>query len=717
MATLTAITASNFVNSLGINTHIDFNAYGYQNLATVEAAINYLGVKNIRDSASNGSDASTWLQVAQATGAKFDDYIGETSPAGMATELGYVAQLAAEGILNFVEGGNEEDDAYPESLGNNQYITATFQQQVFALGQSLGLPVINMSFGAGWTAANGWIGDYGSVGDLSTYADYANAHTYPNVGQTPDAAIQQIDGDAHLAAASRPVMNTEMGWDAGTFSQGAIAQYVVQAALDSMKDGNVKTYFYALFNDGSGAFGLVNSNGTPTPAGTALHDLTSLLADTAVSANSFVPGSLSFTLSGAQAGDNTLLMQKSDGSNWLALWDDSQSAHSVTLNLATTATQIVVYDPVTGTSAIASAINSNSITVSLGGDPLLIEVITASSSTTGGSSGGSGDTSGSGSSTGSTGSGISVSAPASLLDVAGQSVAVTGVQITDSYASTHPTTVTATITDQGGTLYTVDAWGVTQQGFGTTGITLTGTIWQVNAGLANLTYNGSGSDTITIRASNSTGSQATQSVTVGGSGSSTITGPTPTPAPSSPDQQIAAGDADPVITVSNTTISATSGDHMIFIAGTGDTLTATGGTETVQAYQGGNTIITGAANDTIRIAGSGNTINAGAGNNQIDDSGSNNTIVLPGANQGNDNIFGWVTQNGDTFDLRALLATTGWNGNSSTIGDFVRVTIAGNNAVISANSTGVSGGASYNVATLNASGAINLAALLAHSVT
>jgi hypothetical protein len=67
---------------------------------------------------------------------------------------------------------------------------------------------------------------------------------------------------------------------------------------------------------------------------------------------------------------------------------------------------------------------------------------------------------------------------------------------------------------------------------------------------------------------------------------------------------------------------------MIFLGGTDDMLTATGGAETVQAYKGGNSITTGAGN-------------------------------LPGANQGNDTIYGWVVQNADKFHLGALLATTG----------------------------------------------------------
>ena len=423
MSNQQAISAASFVNSLGINTHIDFGQYGYQNLATTEAAINYLGVKNIRDSAAVATDAQTWLQVAQATGAKFDDFIGEGSPATMQSDYGFIAQLASEGILNSIEGGNEEDNSYAVNVGNNMYIAAQFQQQVCALGQQLGLPVINMSFGSGWTAANNWQGDYGAVGDLSAYANYANAHTYPGPGATPDSTIQTLNNDAHLAAASRPVITTEMGWDGNTFSQGAIAQYVVQAALDGMKDGDVKLYYYALFNDGSGNYGLMNSDGTPTPAGTALHDLTTLLAD---SGAGFTPGSLNYTLGGTQSGDNTLLMQKSNGSDWLALWNESAGTHTVTLSLANTASQIMVFDPVTGTSSIASANNSSSISVSLGNDPLLIEVVPAGGSvsttttTTSSSSSSSSSSTGTATSTSTSGSGNS-SSPATTGTSAGSS--------------------------------------------------------------------------------------------------------------------------------------------------------------------------------------------------------------------------------------------------------------------------------------------------------
>jgi uncharacterized membrane protein YgcG len=871
MTTLTAITADSFVSSLGVNTHIDFNDYGYQNLATVESSLEYLGVRNVRDSAQSSTDLTSWQQVAQATGVKFDDYIPEGSPAAMQSALALIPQLAQEGILNMIEGGNEEDDPYAVAEGNSLAITQQFQQQVWAMGQSLSLPVINMSFGAGWTAANDWHGDYDKVGDMSPYTTYANAHTYPNPGQSPDSAIQQLNADAELAAASRPVITTEIGWDNATFSQASVAQYVVQAALDGIKDGDVKTYFYSLYDDGSGQFGLMNQDGTPKPAGVALHDLTTLLADTGAHAATFTPGSLTFSLSGNQSTDNTLLIQKSDGSDWLAVWDETAAAHNVTVTLASTASQIKVFDPVTGTSAIASASNTNTITVSVGNDPLLIEVIGAGSSgSTGGTGGTSGSTGSGGTSTGGTSTGGTsststapdpvITVPATVTTTTNGTVAVSGVSIADPWAAGNPGSLALTVSASAGSINMTDASGNNLAGSGTGTIQVSGTLAQLNADLATLKYTaGSGSASITVDVWDQAGVEGNKALEVsvsttsstpptsggstsggstsggsssGGSSSGTTASPNPvitvpasetvatgghiaisgvsitdawaasapgtlalnvtatdgtvtmlgangsaltgsgtsaisvsgtlaqinselatlsytagstagngsvtvdvwdqggveatksvgvsitSPVTTNPVTtiSIAASDASPVETVSNAVITATAGNHMIFISGTGDTLTATGGTETVQAYQGHNTITTGTGNDTIRFAGSGNVIDAGGGSNKLFDSGSNNTLVL-GSHGGYDDIYGYTLQNGDKFDLRSLLAQTSWKGDTASIGNFLHVTTSNNNGVLSVNSTGVAGGASHLVATFESSGAMNLATLLAHSIT
>ena len=832
MTTLAAIRASTFTNSLGVNTHIDFNAYGYQNLATVESALRYLGVTNVRDSAESSTDLTSWQQVATATGVKFDDYIPEGSPADMQGALNLVTQIAQQGVLNFVEGGNEEDDAYAASLGNTLAITAQFQQQVFALGQKLGLPVINMSFGSGWTAANNWQGNYDKVGDLSAYANYGSAHTYPNPGQTPDDAIQMINGLSKLAAVSRPVITTEIGWDNASFTQAQTARYLVDAALDGIKDGDVKLYYYSLFDDGSGQFGLMNQNGTPKPAGTALHDLTALLADTGANAATFAPGSLIFTLTGNQNTDNTLLFQKSNGSDWLALWNETAATHTVTLTLGSTASQVLVFDPVKGTTSIATASNTNTISISLGGDPLLIEVIPSAGTSGSGSgtgSGGSGST-GSGSSNGGSGTNSSpnpvVTVPTKATVAANATVAVTGVSVADAWASHNSGVLALNVTSVRGTVAMLDSSGKRLSGSGTTGIHVSGTLSQINAELKTLTYAAgasTGGGTVTIDVWDQAGVEATKTVGVtisspaahpvvtmptasevvttsatiaitgasvtdpwaasqpgsltlnvsatggtvsmlnasgaklAGSGTTAIhvsgtlaqidaelktlaytAGSSPgtgsvtvdvrdqasvdatrsvgvTISSPNPSIAIAAADANPVAIASKTVITASAGDHMIFVGGTGNKVTATGGTETVQAYLGHNTITTGAGNDAVHFAGSGNLIDAGGGNNMLFDSGTNNTVVLPAT--GYDDLYGYMLTNGAKFDLRSLLAHTSWHGDLTNIGSFIKVATSSNSGVLSVDPSGTSGGPSHLVATFESSGQMNLATLLAHAIT
>ena len=61
-------------------------------------------------------------------------------------------------------------------------------------------------------------------------------------------------------------MTTEIGWTTTSFSQPAIADYVLDATLDGIDDGDATMYFYALYDDSSGNFGLFNSDGTARPA-------------------------------------------------------------------------------------------------------------------------------------------------------------------------------------------------------------------------------------------------------------------------------------------------------------------------------------------------------------------------------------------------------------------------------------------------------------------
>ncbi len=1038
LTTVKAISASSVLNSIGINTHIDFNNYGYQNLSVTEAAINYLGIKNLRDSADNPNTLGvngTWQQVANATGAKFDDYMTEGSPTSDQTDLSYISQLASQGILNFVEGGDENDNSYATSSGNSIAWTASFQQQVYATAHALGLPVINMSFGSGWTATNNWHGDYDKVGDLSAYADYANAHTYPMAGSTTGSTIQTLNSDALLAASSRPVITTEIGWDTSTFSQYDQARFTLDAVFDGIKDGDTKMYFYALFDDGSGNFGLMNQDGTAKQAGTALHDLTTILADTTASTT----GSLTYGLTGTTANDQSLLMEKSNGTFELVLWNETDAAHNVTLTLGSAAQTVKVYDPMTGTTAIATYSTATSVTIDVPTYPVIVEITPSSASSTTTSTGSGSATASSGSSSGTTGTTTTgttssssaasttpdpvVTVPGVQTMTAGSTLALTGISISDPWAATVGGTLALNITTTTGTVSGKDASGKLLSGSGTSGIHVSGTLAQINAELGTLTFSDATAGTaqvnvdvwdqagvettkaigVTVNGTSSNGASSTastgstsststssssslatasgttsttasapnpvvtvpgaQTVTAGaglafsgisisdpwaaaaggtlalnvtttagtvsakdasgnlvsGSGTSgihvsgtlaqinaelaTLTfadattgnaqvtvdvwdqagvegtktiGVTVNPPPSTVvtvpatvtattasavaltgvsvadpwaataggtlalnvatsagtvsgkdgsgnllsgsgtagihvsgalaqinadlatltfsdaktgSAQVtvdvwdqagveatktigitvnaastaisastamtattansvapAASTPSPTSSVSNPVVNQTytvnsgqsfhltggtntiyglgngdtvrvdSGTNTIFANGSGDTLAGGSGSDVIQAFSGGNTIKAGSGSENIRFAGSNNTIYAGSGSDTIADSGTNNRIVLAKAGSGVADLYGYVLSNGDTLDLRSLLASTSWNGSTSTLSNYIQLGLSGSDATISINTTGQAGSASHHVATLHGSGAVTLSTLLAHSL-
>ncbi len=95
----------------------------------------------------------------------------------------------------------------------------------------------------------------------------------------------------------------------------------------------------------------------------------------------------------------------------------------------------------------------------------------------------------------------------------------------------------------------------------------------------------------------------------------------------------------------------------------------------------------------------------------------NDTIVLPYPGQGFADIFGPVIGNGNLLDFRPALADTLWNGTSATLAQFVQLSTSATSTVISISPSGSAGGASYQVAKLEGSGAVSLSTVLTHALT
>jgi hypothetical protein len=175
-------------------------------------------------------------------------------------------------------------------------------------------------------------------------------------------------------------------------------------------------------------------------------------------------------------------------------------------------------------------------------------------------------------------------------------------------------------------------------------------------------------------------------------------------------------DTDLTSYASNTTINLDSGITSITMYGTGDTLNGGWASYTLSATGGGNTFNTGSAQATLNIGGVNNHINIGVANTWINDSGTYNTIKLSEAGQGVAVISGNIFSRGTKLDLRTLINSTSWNGDSKTLGNYLKIWISGTTGVLLVTPTGNSNGTTYVAAKLTSYGSLTLPTLLTYSV-
>jgi hypothetical protein len=171
-------------------------------------------------------------------------------------------------------------------------------------------------------------------------------------------------------------------------SDAAQGKYVPRLYLDYFNAGISHTSVYEIVderNDGTSAemnYGLMNNDGSPKPAYTAMKNMLTLLADPGAS---FTPTNLSYTLTGATSTVRQSLFQKRDGRFYLVLWNDvsvyntgakadiASSAVQVAVTLAVKPRSITRYQPYTG--ALGTPVTpSTSVAVSVLDNPVILEI-------------------------------------------------------------------------------------------------------------------------------------------------------------------------------------------------------------------------------------------------------------------------------------------------------------------------------------------------------
>ena len=338
----TILSARGFTDSIGINAHAGFAWTDYNNLALMVDDLKYLGVTHLRDSMATSPPAQPVVDGLAAAGYKFDFVVSSALPGqGSAGLQSYIVALekflaSHPGSISAIEGLNEaniQPFSYngSSSLGAAAQFQSALYQAIKADGALSSVSVYNLSLG--YNDPQG----YNQLGNMSGSVDYANAHAYVSTGSTPQSSLAATLSAVEAAAVGKPVVITETGYTTQANTQYLGVDETVQAKsilntlVDAYKGGVSSTYLYELFDRDSSAsttnpeakFGLFHSDGTPKLAATAIHNLTTILADDGKGGHQ-PTDPLNYTLSNMPASGSSMVLCKSNGAYDLVVWAEPQ---------------------------------------------------------------------------------------------------------------------------------------------------------------------------------------------------------------------------------------------------------------------------------------------------------------------------------------------------------------------------------------------------------
>ena len=332
----TARSANDFVNSIGVNVHLNYFDTAYGNFPLLQRELQLIGIRHVRDGVHlqnadyNHEFYGRWIQLGKI-GIRFNAVLDPRSKLGPVTPslLDQVNRLAGQTIESF-EGPNELDIS---NLPDWPSIDRSYQKTLFDSVRSMpgaeSIKVIGPSMAL---ASNG-----SQVGDLGDRIHEGNLHPYP-AGQMPSIVFPlQVEYARGLSGGDQIVF-TESGYhnalndhsDQPAVSESAAAKYIPRLFLENYARGIPRTYLYEFLDESSDPdlthfqqhWGLVRADGSEKPAFVSLKNLIAELSD---GSNPASLRQLAWSLSAKNEQTHHLLLQKSNGEFDLILWQEVTS--------------------------------------------------------------------------------------------------------------------------------------------------------------------------------------------------------------------------------------------------------------------------------------------------------------------------------------------------------------------------------------------------------
>lgn len=399
--TVRTIPLTAFVDSLGINVHINYKDGAYADAAQVAADLRYLGLVQVRQGmpVSWGTVRLDDFAVLARQGTRFDMILRwQDIENGFYRTFLHDLVRTSPGSLEAVEGFNEIQN-WPVTYGGQTGPAAahTAMQAVYAALRAdpvlKSIPVYDM------TGAP-------PVARIARRADFANAHPYPHNGRQPCGAIDHGFEENYVQPAPVPRVITEIGnftlpagwpsnkswWHGYTMlgiDEATQAKSVIAAYFCGARAGVARTYVYELLDEKPDPnnskpemrFGVFRFDHSPKPAATAIRNLVFLLNQARNRAGS---AAISRDLISGAPTVRSLLLRKASGGLILALWNDVDFwSYGGALNAAPVSVTVRfsrplavdIFDPLAGTAAIGHRNAALAVDVPVPDHPILIELL------------------------------------------------------------------------------------------------------------------------------------------------------------------------------------------------------------------------------------------------------------------------------------------------------------------------------------------------------
>jgi hypothetical protein len=325
-----AVSADAFVDSVGVTVHLHYNDTPYGNFAPLEGSLKNLGIRHLRDALID----TTWTP--------FYDRLNELGKSGIKTTFVTSPKNSEALLIAFPHRVPESFEGYEApneyDLSQEGDWAATLNAFLAKLHSTIKsdpamarFPIVGPSLAQPQS--------FSKVAASANFFDEANLHNYPG-GRNPGTAgwgnngYGSIEWNLDLAKRAwpgKPVITTEIGYmnnvsKAYGIPEEVSGKYLPRMLFEQWMHGIHRTYLYELVDLGGhfadNAFGLVHFDFSPKVGATAISNLLHLLADPGPA---FRTGDLNFELSGDLTNVHHFLLEKRDGTFYLAIWIEQLS--------------------------------------------------------------------------------------------------------------------------------------------------------------------------------------------------------------------------------------------------------------------------------------------------------------------------------------------------------------------------------------------------------